>query len=68
MNDDELDRMERQALETINHLRREYERAVSPYVKILADIQSLRPRVFYAADGRLMVPMTGLSDEVGDTQ
>lgn len=61
MHDDELDRMERQAHEALARLRREYELAAAPYIKILMDIHSIRPHVYYV-DGKTMVPILKTGD------
>jgi hypothetical protein len=47
--------MEQQAREALTRLRLEYEQAAKPYVKILCDIASIRPRV-YIVDGQTIVP------------
>lgn len=41
---DELDEMERAAWEALQGLKGDYDRAAAPYIKILADIQSMRPK------------------------
>lgn len=56
MKEDELDRIEREAIEAIERIRLEFERAAAPYAKIVADVRALRPRVWRDDEGRLMVP------------
>jgi hypothetical protein len=56
-----LDESEKQAHDMLDFLRRDYERQAAPYIKILCDIQAIRPRVFYVPDdnGKLleMIPL-----------
>jgi hypothetical protein len=56
-----LDEAEKQAHEMLDALRREYEMRAAPYIKIICDIQAIRPRVFYVpiGDGKLaeMIPL-----------
>lgn len=56
MNDDKLDYMERAAHDALDALRKEYEMAAKPYIKILTDIAAIRPHV-YVVDGQTMVPI-----------
>lgn len=56
MSEDKLDYMERQAHEALNRLRLEYELAAKPYIKILTDIQAIRPKL-YVYDGQTMMPL-----------
>lgn len=56
-----LDEAEKQAHEMLDALRREYELRAAPYIKILSDINAIRPHVFYVPieGGKLaeMIPL-----------
>ena len=54
MND--LDEVERRAYEMVRFLQDECRKQCKPYLKILADIHSLRPQV-YVVDGKTMMPV-----------
>jgi hypothetical protein len=43
-----LDEAERNAIEQVEALRREFELRAAPYIKIISDIRNTRPQVFYA--------------------
>lgn len=43
MSDPMLDRLERELLEQVAEIQREYQKMIEPYAKRLAEIQSLRP-------------------------
>jgi hypothetical protein len=51
----ELDEAANRAHEMLRFLREEYERQARPYLKILADIEAMRPHVYYV-DGKTIVP------------
>jgi hypothetical protein len=51
----ELDEAERRAIEMVEFFQAECRKQCEPYLKIIADIRALRPRV-YVVDGKTMVP------------
>lgn len=51
----ELDEAERRAIEMVEFFQEECRKQCAPYVKIIADIRNMRPRV-YVVDGQTMVP------------
>jgi hypothetical protein len=51
----ELDEAQKRAIEMIQFFQEECRKQCAPYVKILMDIEAIRPRV-YVLDGKTMVP------------
>lgn len=51
----ELDEAERRAIEMVEFFQGECRKQCAPFLKIIADIRSIRPHV-YVIDGRTMVP------------
>jgi hypothetical protein len=51
----ELDEAERRAIEMVEFFQDECRKQCAPYLKIIADVRALRPRV-YVVDGQMMVP------------
>jgi hypothetical protein len=54
---DELDEARRQALEMLSYLGEQHAKACEPYLKILADIERLRPMTVTFAGGDAVVPV-----------
>lgn len=52
----ELDDAARRAIEAIRFYQDECRRQCAPYVKILADIEAVRPRVVWV-EGQMLVPL-----------
>lgn len=55
----ELDKIEADAIRMIEFFQEECRKQCQPYLKIISDVRSLRPRV-YTIDGKTMVPITAL--------
>lgn len=51
----ELDEAQARAVEMIRYFQEECRKQCAPYVKILMDIEAMRPRIF-VLDGKTMVP------------
>lgn len=56
MSHDRLDDMEHQAMAAIRLLQEEYHEACKPWIKIIMQVQTLRPHI-YTIDGKTMVPI-----------
>jgi uncharacterized protein (DUF2225 family) len=46
MTEEEIESQKRQIMETINMLREEHLRHLAPYIKMLVDLENIRPRVY----------------------
>lgn len=46
MTEEEIESKKKQIMEIINVLREEHQRHIAPYIKMLADLYNLRPRVY----------------------
>lgn len=57
----ELDEAANRAIDMIQFFQEECRKQCAPYVKILMDIEALRPRV-YVLDGETMVPFLQSSE------
>lgn len=52
----ELDKVETEAIKMIEFFQEECRKQCEPYLKIIADIRSMRPRT-YVVDGKTCVPI-----------
>lgn len=55
----ELDKMEVDAIHMIEFFQEECRKQCAPYLKIIADVRALRPKI-YIVDGKTIVPITAL--------
>lgn len=60
----ELDEAAQRAHEMIRFHQEDCRKRCEPYLKILADIESLRPRCYYTREGDFMVPFLPEAQDV----
>lgn len=58
---DDLDEAAKRAVGMLRYLRERYEEETRPYIRLLADIEAMRPRIYYV-DGKTMVPFLPAAD------